>query len=197
DEDPDRRLAPLLGGHSLLARRDQEHLQPIDVALGDAVRRIEPPCRLVVLPRGPKLTELPQRLREAVLGLGVLAELEQFAVRRRGIGPLGGGRLGDRLVGQLALLAREVDGSLGRRLDVGEGHGAVVLSGRGGGRAGGGGRKKGARSARWGGGGGGGGRGKKGARYAGGGLFFLEARGGPNKPPPAPRRSLRPEQQVP
>ena len=132
DEDADRRLAPLLGGHGLLAGRDQEHLEPVDVALGDAVGRIEGERRLVVLARVAELAQLPERLGEAVLRLGVGTELEQPAVRRGGLGPLGGRRLGDRLVGELALQAGQVDGALGGGLDVGEGHEAVVLSGRGG-----------------------------------------------------------------
>ncbi len=64
---------------------------------------IEREGRLVVLARGGELTQLPERLGEAVLGLCVRPELEELAVRGRGIGPLGGGRLGDGLVGQLAL----------------------------------------------------------------------------------------------
>ena len=132
DEDADRGLAALLGRDGLLAGRDEEHLEPVDVPLGDPVRRIERERGLVVLAGGAELAQLPERLGEAVLGLGVGPELEQPAVRRGGLGPLGGRRLGDRLVGQLALLAVQVDGALGRGLDVGEGHEAVVLSGRGG-----------------------------------------------------------------
>jgi hypothetical protein len=37
DEDADRGLAALLGRDGLLAGGDQEHLEPVDVALGDAV----------------------------------------------------------------------------------------------------------------------------------------------------------------
>ena len=131
DEDADRGLAALLGRDGLLAGRDQEHLEPVDVALGDAVGRVEGERGLVVLAGVAELAELPERLGQAVLRLGVGPELEQLAVGRGGLGPLGGGRLGDRLVGQLPLLAGQVDGALGGGLDVGEGHEAVVLSGRG------------------------------------------------------------------
>ena len=113
DEDADRGLAALLGRHGLLAGGDEEHLEPVDVALGDAVRRVERERGLVVLARGAELAELPERLGQAVLRLGVRAELEQPAVRGGGLGPLGGRRLGDRLVGQLPLLAGQVDGALG------------------------------------------------------------------------------------
>ena len=132
DEDADRGLAALLRRDGLLAGGDEEHLEPIDVALGDPVRRVEGERRLVVLARGAELTQLPERLGEPVLRFGVGSELEQPAVGRRGLGPLGGRRLGDRLVGELALLAVQVDGALGGGLDIGEGHEAVVLSGRGG-----------------------------------------------------------------
>ena len=132
DEDADRGLAALLGRHGLLAGGHEQHLEPVDVALGDAVGRVERQGRLVVLARGPELAQLPERLGEPVLGLGVRTELEELAVRRRGVGPLGRGGVGDGLVGQLALLAGQVDGALGGGLDVGrEGHEAVVLSGRG------------------------------------------------------------------
>ena len=136
DEDADRGLAALLRRDGLLAGGDEEHLEPVDVALGDPVGRVERERRLVVLAGGAELTELPERLGQAVLGLGVGTELEEPAVRGRGLGPLGGRRLGDRLVGQLPLLAVQVDGALGGGLDVGEGHEAVVLSGRGGVRSG-------------------------------------------------------------
>ena len=132
DEDADRGLAAGLRRDGLLAGGDQEHLEPVDVALGDAVGRIEGERRLVVLARVAELTELPERLGQPVLGLRVGPELEQPAVGRRRLGPLGGRRLGDRLVGQLPLLAVQVDGARGGGLDVGEGHEAVVLSGRGG-----------------------------------------------------------------
>ena len=113
DEDADRGLAARLGRDGLLAGGDQEHLEPVDVALGDAVGRVEREGGLVVLARGAELTELPERLGQPVLGLRVGPELEQPAVRRGGLGPLGGRRLGDRLVGQLPLLAVQVDGALG------------------------------------------------------------------------------------
>ena len=131
DEDADRGLAALLGGDGLLAGVDEEDPEPVDVALGDAVGRVEGERGLVVLAGGAELAELPERLGQAVLGLGVRAQLEQLAVRLGGLGPLGGRGLGDRLVGELALLAGQVDGALGLGLDVGEGHEAVVLSGRG------------------------------------------------------------------
>ena len=113
DEDADRGLAAGLGRDRLLAGGDEEHLEPVDVPLGDPVGRVEGERGLVVLPGGPELTELPERLGQAVLGLGVGPELEQAPVRRGGLGPLGGRRLGDRLVGQLPLLAVQVDGALG------------------------------------------------------------------------------------
>ena len=122
DEDADRGLAAGLGRDGLLAGRDQQHLQPVDVALGDPVGRVEGERRLVVLARRAELAELPERLGQAVLRLGVRAQLEQPAVRRGRLGPLGGRRLGDGLVGQLPLLAGQVDGALGGGLDVGEGH---------------------------------------------------------------------------
>ena len=142
----DRGLAALLGRDGLLAGGDEQHLEPVDVALGDAVGRVEGEGGLVVLARRAQLAELPERLGEAVLGLGVGAELEELAVRRRGVGPLGGGGLGDGLLGQLALEAGQVDRALGGRLDIGEGHEGVVLSGRGGGRRGSGRRT---RAGRW------------------------------------------------
>ena len=52
-------------------------LEPVDVALGDPVRRVERERRLVVLARRAELAQLPERLGQAVLGLGVGAELEQ------------------------------------------------------------------------------------------------------------------------
>ena len=70
-----------------------------------------------------ELTQLPERLRQPVFCLGVLAQLEQLAVRLGRVGPLGRGRLGNRLVGELALQPRLVDGAAGGRIDVGEGHG--------------------------------------------------------------------------
>ena len=114
DEDADRGLAALLGRDGLLAGRDEEHLEPVDVALGDPVGRVERQRGLVVLARGTQLTQLPERLGQAVLRLGVGPELEQPAVGRPRPRPMGGRRLGDRLVGQLPLLAVQVDGALGR-----------------------------------------------------------------------------------
>ena len=81
-----------------------------------------------MLPRGAVLTELPERLRQPILGLGVRPELEQPAVRLGRVGPLGGRRLGDRLVSELALEAGLVDGARRLGIDFGEGHEEVVLS---------------------------------------------------------------------
>ena len=67
------RLAALLGRDGLLAGRDEQHLEPVDVALGDPVRRIEGERRLVVLAGRAELAELPERLGQPVLGLGVRA----------------------------------------------------------------------------------------------------------------------------
>ena len=131
DEDRDRRLAALLGRHGLLAGVDEQDPQPVDVALGDAVRRVERERRLVVLAGRAELAQLPERLREAVLGLGVRPELEQLLVRLGRLGPLGGRRLGDRLVGQLPLHAGLVDGAVRLRFDFGEGHGRRRPFGKG------------------------------------------------------------------
>ena len=106
-------LLPSWAGTVFSPAATQEHLEPVDVALGDPVRRVEREGGLVVLARRAELAELPERLGQPVLGLGVGAELEQPAVRLGGLGPLGGGRLGDRLLGQLALLAGQVDRALG------------------------------------------------------------------------------------
>ena len=111
DEDRDRRLAALLGRDGLLAGVDEQDPQPVDVPLGDPVRRVERERRLVVLAGRAELALLPERLREAVLGLGVGPELEQPLVRLGRLGPLGRRRLGDRLVGQLPLQAGLVDGA--------------------------------------------------------------------------------------
>ena len=51
---------------------------------------------LVVPARRAELTLLPEPLGQPVLGLGVRAELEQAAVRLRGVVPLAGGRMRDR-----------------------------------------------------------------------------------------------------
>jgi hypothetical protein len=75
-----------------------------------------------MLARGCELAELPQGLGQAVLRLGVLAELEELAVGVRRIRPLRIRGLGDGLLRKLALLAGQVDRRLGGRLDVGEGH---------------------------------------------------------------------------
>ena len=88
DEDADRGLRALLGRDGLLARLDEQHLEAVDVALGDAVGRVEREGLLVVLARGAELALLPERLGEAVLGLGVGAELEQAAVGLGRVGPL-------------------------------------------------------------------------------------------------------------
>src|SRR5206468_10045268 len=83
---------------------------------------------LVVLARGPELAELPERLREAVLRLGVGTQLEQQLVRLGALGPLGRRRLRDRLVDQLSLQADLVDGGRRLVLEIREGDEAVVLS---------------------------------------------------------------------
>jgi len=106
----------------LLAGRDDQGPQAIDVALGDPVRRVECERRLVVLPRGAELALLPERLGEPVLGIGLRAHLEQAAVGLGGVGPLAGGGLRDRLLGELALETRRGGGAR-CGVDVGEGHG--------------------------------------------------------------------------
>ena len=131
DEDADRRLRAGLRRDGLLAGLDEEDLEPVDVALGDPVRRVERERLLVVLARRAELAQLPQRLGQPVLGLGVRPQLEQPLVRLGGLGPVGGGRLRDRLLDQLALEAGLAGGRLGCGVDLGEGHGAVVLSGSG------------------------------------------------------------------
>ena len=106
-------LEPGLRRDGLLAGLDEQHLEPVDVALGDAVGRVERERLLVVLAGGAELAQLPQRLREPVLGLGVGAELEQPLVGLGRLRPLGGGRLRDGLLHQLALeagLARRASG---------------------------------------------------------------------------------------
>ena len=133
DEDADRGLAAVLRRDGLLAGGDEEHLEPVDVALGDAVGRVERERGLVVLARRAELAELPERLGQAVLRLGVGAELEQLAVRGRRLGPLrrpSPGRSPGRPAG--ASCAVRLTGLWACGLDVGEGHEAVVLSGRGG-----------------------------------------------------------------
>jgi hypothetical protein len=57
--------------------------EAIDVPLGDPVGRIEGQRGLVMLARLAELAELPERLRETILRLGVGPELEQPAVRLR------------------------------------------------------------------------------------------------------------------
>src|SRR6185436_201203 len=126
DEDRDGCLAALLGRHGLLAGVDEEHPQPVDVALGDPVRRIEGERRLVVLASLAELALLPESLREPILGLGVRPELQQPSIRLRRLVPLSGGRLGDRLIDQLALQADLVDGARWLGLEFGEGHRAAL-----------------------------------------------------------------------
>ena len=94
----------------------------IDVPLRDPVRRIERERGLVVLAGLAELTELPERLREPVLRLGVGAELEQPAVRLGCLRPLGRRGLRNRLVDELSLEADLVDGGRRLRLEFGEGH---------------------------------------------------------------------------
>ena len=101
---------PVLRRDGLLAGLDEQDAEAVDVALGDAVGRVEGERGLVVLARGAELAELPEGLGEAVLGLGVRAQLEEPAVRLGGLGPLGGGGAGDRLLGELALEARLMPG---------------------------------------------------------------------------------------
>ncbi len=81
-----------------------------------------------MLARGAQLAELPERLRQSILRLRIRSELEQPTVRLRSIGPLGGRRLGDRLVRELALEPRLIDGARRLGIDFGEGHEGVVLS---------------------------------------------------------------------
>src|SRR5207248_768487 len=97
---------------------------PIDVALGDPVGRVEGERLLVVLARGAELALLPEGLGEAILGLRVVAELEELPVRVGGGGPLAGRGLADRLLGELALQPGRGDGAVAG-LDVGEGHGWI------------------------------------------------------------------------
>ena len=130
DEDRDGRLAALLGRDGLLAGLHEQDPEAVDVALGDPVRRVQRERRLVVLASGAELALLPERLGEAVLRLGVRAQLEQPLVRLGGLGPLGRRRLGDRLVGELALQAGLVDGARRLVLEVGEGHEGNILSTR-------------------------------------------------------------------
>ena len=121
-------LLPCSAGDGLLAGVDEEHLEPVDVALGDPVGRVEGERRLVVLAGGAQLAQLPERLGEAVLGLGVGPELEEPPVRLGRVRPVRGRGLRDRLLGELALQARLARGRLGCGVDLGEGHGGVVLS---------------------------------------------------------------------
>ena len=60
DEDADRGLAALLGRDGLLAGGDQEHLEPVDVALGDPVGRVEREGGLVVLAGGAAARPAPR-----------------------------------------------------------------------------------------------------------------------------------------
>ena len=128
-EDADRGLAAVGCGHGPLAGGVEQDLEPVDVALGDAVRRVEGERGLIVLARLGQHPQLPEGLGEAVLGLRVGAQLQQLAIRLGGLLPSGGRRLGDRLLGQLALGARQVDRALRGGLDIRERHGAEVLSG--------------------------------------------------------------------
>ncbi len=128
DEDAHRRLRARARRDRPLAGLHEEHLEPVDVALGDAVGRVEGEGLLVVLACGAQLAELPQGLREPVLGLRVRAELDEPSVRLCRLRPLGGVRVCDGLVDQLALEPRLARGRLGCGVDLGEGHGAVVLS---------------------------------------------------------------------
>ena len=100
DEDGDGGLAGRVGGGRPVAGLDEEKLEPVDVPLGDAVRRVEGERLLVVLAGPREVAQLPERLRQAVLGLGVGAVLQELAVRLGRLLPAGRGGAGDRLVGQ-------------------------------------------------------------------------------------------------
>ena len=71
--------------------------------------------------RGPGPTGPPAGFPEAILGFRVGPQLEQAAVRLGGVGPARLRRLGDRLLGQLALHACRVRRALRRGLEFGEG----------------------------------------------------------------------------
>src|SRR5215213_313292 len=102
--------------------RSVRNAKAVDVAFGDPIRRIERERGLVMLAGGTQLAELPERLGEPVLRLGIGAELEQALVRLDGLSPLCCGRVSDRLIGELALQSRLVDGTRGLGFDFGEGH---------------------------------------------------------------------------
>ncbi len=123
DEDADRRLAARLRRHGLLAGLDEQHLEALDVALGDAVGGVELERPHVVLARRAQLALLPERLGQAVLRLRVGAELDEAPVGLGGIGPAGRRRVRDGLLGELALQARLAGRRLGGGVDLGEGHG--------------------------------------------------------------------------
>ena len=80
DEDADRRLAAFLRRHGLLAGGVEQDLEAVDVALGDAVRRVEREGGLIVLAGLAERAQLPERLGETVLRFGIRAELQQLAV---------------------------------------------------------------------------------------------------------------------
>ena len=60
DEDADRGLRALLGRDGLLAGLDEQHLEAVDVALGDAVGRVERERLLVVLAGGSRARPAPR-----------------------------------------------------------------------------------------------------------------------------------------
>ena len=91
DEDADRGLGAGLGRDGLLAGLDQQHL-----AGGRCCARRCGSSGRARAPSGSararrELAQLPERLGQAVLGLGVGAQLEQAAVGLGRLGPLGGG----------------------------------------------------------------------------------------------------------
>ena len=125
-EDRDRGLLGLLGGNRLLAGLGHEGAQTIDVALGNAVGGIECQRDLVVLARLAQLSQLPQSLGQAILGLRVRGELEDLVVDLHGLGPTSSHGMGDRLFLELAL---DPDGvAAGALFDFWEGQGECVLS---------------------------------------------------------------------
>jgi hypothetical protein len=121
DEDGDGRLARLLGGDGLVAGLAHQHPQALDVALGDAVGGVQSQGDLVVLARLSELAELPQRLGQAVLGLGVGAHLQDLAVGVGRLRPAPVGRVRDRKLDQLALDPNGV--AAGALFDLGENQG--------------------------------------------------------------------------
>ena len=102
-------LSVFLAAIGLLARLGKQHAQSRDVALGDAIGRIERERSLVVLAGLSKLAHLPISLGQTVLRLGVRTQLEDALVDLGGLLPLGGSRRVDGLFGQLPLETGCVD----------------------------------------------------------------------------------------